>query len=491
MNAAVMSRSSAPVDRQRFFSVFGAVMLPMFLSSLDQTVVATATPSIGHELGHIADMSWLAVSYLIASVTVVPLYGQAGDRFGRRRLLAVAILVFTLGSLACGMATSFDMLVAGRVLQGLGGGGLNSLSQALIGEVLPPQHRARFQGWFSIVFISASLLGPLIGAGVVAHASWRWMFLANLPFAAFALWRLWSLPATGSTRPSQGRYDAESMLAFSLAIISTLLLLTEAGHGLSMATTLVGTVAVVAAWALLCVIERHTVRSGRPPFLPVELLAEPTVRRAGLAVIGFGAVMFASLFYLPVYLHLALGGDMSASALLLLPLTGGMVAGAAVTGRLVARTGRLRELPVAGLLLAGTALALMGVLPPDQTSVTMLSALAGLGLGTVMPVMQIVTQVVAGPARLGAAAATLSLSRSLGASIGAAGFGALVLGGQGDIDLAALRAQPELLQATLQSFHLGFAVAAGVAVLTAWTVSRLPVLRLDSPGTVSTDPLPE
>lgn len=484
--------AAAPgVDRKRFLAVFGAVMLPMFLAAVDQTVVATATPAIGHELGHLADMSWLAVSYLLASVAVVPLYGQCGDHFGRRRLLGVAVVLFTLGSLACGLATSFAALVAARVLQGLGGGGLMSLSQALIGEVLPPQQRARFQGWFAIVFISASLLGPLIGAAVVAHTSWRWLFLVNLPFAAFALWRLSTLPASGHPRPWQGRYDVEGTALFALAIVGTLLLMSEAGHAWPARTSLAAGAGVALAWALLLLVERRAVRRGATPFLPMDLLAVPAIRHAAGTVLGFAAVMFASIFYLPVYLHLAFGGPLSHSALLLLPLTGGMVCGAGLTGRLIVHTGRTREFPIAGMTLAAAALALLSVLPPQRGGVTLLTALAGFGLGSVMSVMQIVTQMIAGPARLGGAAATVSLARSLGASAGAAGFGALVFGAQASPDLAALQADPAALHAALQAFHHAFAAAAGLAALTALLATRLPSIRVDDSHSTRLAPLAE
>lgn len=477
MNDALPAASG--VDRRRFLEVFAAVMLPMFLAAVDQTIVATATPAIGHDLGHLADLSWLAVSYLLSAVVVVPLYGQAGDHFGRRRALGIAVLLFTLGSLACGWAPNFESLLAARVLQGLGGGGLMSLSQALIGEVLPPQQRARFQGWFAIVFVSASLLGPVIGAAVVAQASWRWLFLANLPFAAFALWRLAKLPASGHTRPWQGGYDTAGTLLFAAAVVGTLLLLSEAGAAWRPATSLAVALALVPAWALLVWIERRVVQRGHTPFLPMDLLGLPAIRHAALTVAGFAAVMFASIFYLPVYLHLALGGSMSQSALLLLPLTAGMVVGAGLTGRLMVHTGRTREFPIAGLVLAALALGAMSVLPPRHGTVTGLSALAGLGLGCVMSVMQVVTQIVAGPARLGAAAATVSLARSLGASAGAAGFGALVFGAHVTPDLAALRADPAALQAALVAFHRAFGLAALVAAGTALLATRLPPIRTD------------
>src|SRR6188768_4137330 len=163
MRAATPGRS----DRRRFLRLFTAVMLPMFLAAVDQTLLATTTPVISRELGGLRDTSWLAVAYLLASVVTVPLYGQLGDRFGRRRVLVGAITLFSLGSLACGLATSLGMLIAARVLQGFGGGGLMTLSQALIGEVVPPRLRARNQGYFAIIFTLASVGGPVIGGGVV------------------------------------------------------------------------------------------------------------------------------------------------------------------------------------------------------------------------------------------------------------------------------------------------------------------------------------
>src|SRR4051794_18235476 len=183
----------AAFDRRRFLRLFTAVMLPMFLAAVDQTLLATATPVISRELGGLRDTSWLAVAYLLASVVMVPLYGQLGDRRGRRRVLTFAIALFALGSLLCGLAQSLGMLVAARVLQGLGGGGLMTLSQAPIGGVVPPRLRARNQGSFAIIFTLASVGGPVIGGLVVSHASGRWLFRVNLPLCAVAGWRLHGL----------------------------------------------------------------------------------------------------------------------------------------------------------------------------------------------------------------------------------------------------------------------------------------------------------
>jgi MFS family permease len=182
---AAAEAGSGPVTRAQFLNLFVAVFLPMFMAAVDQTLLATATPAIAATLGGLRDTSWIAVAYLLASATIVPVYGRLGDGLGRRSMLLVALGVFTLGSLACGFAQSMPQLITARVLQGLGGGGLMMLSQALIGELVPPLERIRFQGYFALVFTSASIGGPVIGGLVVSHFSWRWLFFANLPLAAF------------------------------------------------------------------------------------------------------------------------------------------------------------------------------------------------------------------------------------------------------------------------------------------------------------------
>src|SRR5438093_425640 len=172
----------------------------MFMAAVDQTLLAAATPAIAATLGGLRDTSWIMVGYLLASATIVPVYGRLGDVRGRREVLLVALGVFMLGSLACGSAQSLPQLVAARVLQGLGGGGLMVLSQALIGELVPPRERPRFQGYFATVFMASSIGGPVIGGIVVSHASWRWLFLANLPLGAFAAWRIAKLPRSEPRR---------------------------------------------------------------------------------------------------------------------------------------------------------------------------------------------------------------------------------------------------------------------------------------------------
>jgi EmrB/QacA subfamily drug resistance transporter len=485
MEAPVEGRSAAApatggraagFDRARFRRLFFAVMLPMFLAAVDQTLLATATPVISRELGGLRDTSWLADGYRLASVVMVPLYGRLGDRFGRRKLLTSAIVVFALGSLACGVAPTLGALVAARVVQGLGGGGLMTLSQALIGELVPPRARARNQTYFAIIFTLASVGGPVLGGLVVHHASWRWLFFVNLPLCAVALWRLRPLLGDDRAHPSQGKPDALGIVLFALTATSTLVWLSSAGHRFAWGSaTSIALVAAALAFAVALVrVERRT----RRPFLPFELLALPAVRYAVLTVTAFASAMFAMVFYLPIYLQLALGSNPAESGLLLLPLTAGIVIGAALTGRIIVWTGRPTMIPGTGLVVAAIALGGLASLPSSRSLLVGLEFVAGLGFGTVMSVMQIVTQTAAGPSRLGAAASTVSLARALGSSLGASAFGALIFGVIGAAPLHPAAPAADLRIA--HAYRFAFVGAALLCLLGAWAASRVPALRFDA-----------
>ncbi len=464
-------------DKARFRRLFVAVMVPMFLAAADQTLLATATPVISRELGDLRDTSWLAVGYLLASVVMVPVYGRLGDRYGRRKVLTFAIAAFALGSLACGLAPTLMTLVAARVLQGLGGGGLMTLSQALIGEVVAPRQRARNQSYFAIIFTLASVGGPVIGGFVVHHASWRWLFLVNLPLCALAIWRLRSMQGDDRPHPVPGRPDGAGIVLFALAIGTALFWLSSAGNRFAWLSP-TSAALVLAAGVLTTALLRVERRAERP-FLPIELVAMPAVRYAVLTVLGFASAMFAMVFYLPVYLQLALHSNPAESGLLLLPLTAGVVGGAALTGRIIVWTGRPTAIPRIGLLVAAASLLGLASLPSGRAALVGLEFSTGLGLGGVMSVMQIVTQTAAGPARLGAAAATISLARTLGSSIGAAAFGALIYGLIGTAPSAAgvhAVADPARIA---RAFQVAFVAAAALCLLAAWAASRVPTLRFD------------
>ena len=484
---APAAASSEPerVTTAQFLQLFSAIMLPMFLAVVDQTLLATATPSIAAELGGLRDTTWIALGYMIALTVTAPLYGRLGDRYGRRDMLLVSMTLFALGSLSCGLAPNLGLLVAARILQGLGGGGLVVLSQALVGELVPPRERARFQGYFATNYSIASIGGPIIGGLVVHLWSWRWLFLANVPLCLLASWRVLKLRQMHNfnVRPFA---DALGAVLFSAATGVTLAWLSFAGHRFDWLSAPSLTMVLAAAalwWALFDREARHA-----DPFLPVELLRDTSISRTAMAVICFGASMFALVFFLPIFLQLGHGTTPTESGLLLLPVTMGIVAGSTLTGRLIAHFGRPVAMPVVGLCVASAALAMYATLPLQGFALAVLGFVCGSGLGTVMPTAQIIVQWLAGRERLGAAAAVVTLSRATGAAVGTAMFGAVAFTLLPGVDLNAIalaahsgalgRAAGGTADAIQHAFRVGFAVTALVALLGAIAASRIGRIRL-------------
>jgi EmrB/QacA subfamily drug resistance transporter len=457
----------------------------MFMAAVDQTLLATATPAIAGSLGGLRDSSWIAVGYLLASATIVPVYGRLGDLRGRRDLLLVALGVFALGSAACGLAQSLPQLVAARVLQGLGGGGLMVLSQALIGELVPPRERARFQGYFATVFTAASIGGPVLGGIVVSHVSWRWLFFANLPLALIAAWRLLRLPRGGGHQRPGTRPDLPGHVLFAIGAVSALFWFTSVGHRfsfLSAQSLALAGLAVVSLGALVWHERRHV-----SPFLPVDLLRERTIALSSVVVLLFAACLFAVVFFLPIYLQLGHRVSAQYAGFLLLPVTGGMVTAAMISAHILRRTGRPRWIPVVGMSCAALALFLIGVLPSRIGLLIVLGILCGLGFGCVMPTIQVTVQTVAGRERLGVVTALNGLARSTGGAAGAALFGAVVFALIPGADRSSLlqAASEADVAAIVQAFHRAFLIAAGVAATAAYIASRMPdtVLWGESPDT--------
>jgi EmrB/QacA subfamily drug resistance transporter len=463
--------AAATVSRHDFLQIFSAIMLPMFLASVDQTMLATATPSIAADLGSLRDTSWIAIGYLLAATVMVPVYGRLGDRYGRRDMLMAALGVFLLGSMACGFAPSLGALIAARVLQGLGGGGLMVMAQAIIGELVPPRERGRFQGYFASVFTVASVSGPLLGGLIVTHASWRWLFWGNAPLILFAAWRLARLPRSARNDNAEGLEDVPGIALFVCACVVTLLFVSQVEHRFAWisATSAAFVAGAAALWLLLVRRERRHAAA----FLPVELLREPTIAYLAGTITCFASCMFAMVFFLPVYMQLGLGTTPAHAGLMILPLTFGIVIGSTTTGRLISKLGRPKWIPVAGLALSSAALLLLGFTPPLLPVIGTLGFICGLGFGTVMPTSQVVIQTRAGRARLGIASATTSLARSTGSSLGTALFGALVFALLKGVDYSSPLTLPlDARAAVVSAFHAAFAAAACIAALGAWLASR-------------------
>ncbi|MCK8785440.1 MFS transporter [Roseomonas sp. NAR14] len=408
-----------------FFTIFPSIMLPMFLAVIDQTIVATALPAIAASLGGVERLSWVVVSYLVATTIAAPVYGRLGDALGRRRMMLVALAIFMLFSALCATARSVEMLSFLRVLQGLGGGGLMTLSQALIGEALPPRERARYQGYLAAVAVCSSTFGPVAGGFLAEHLGWRSIFLVNLPVGALAMLLTLRLPRRGGTGGSL-RFDTLGLVLFVLFVAPMLLALTLAQR-LDFAS-LPAILGLVALSCCSCLLLLRQERRAAMPLLPLRLLRQPTIWRADGMAMFHGAALVALFTFLPMYLRVVRGASATETGLLLLPLAAGIGIGSMLTGRLVARTGRTAVFPTVGLAVATLTLLCLALFA-GRFSLPALVTLLGVNaifMGTVMGVVQVTVQTAAPPRAIGAAAGSVQFSRAVGAAFGTALVGAVL-----------------------------------------------------------------
>ncbi|MEP7207233.1 MAG: MFS transporter [Casimicrobiaceae bacterium] len=416
---------------QAFRLVFPGVMVAMFLAAADQTILASALPVIASSLREVADLSWVVVGYLLAATIAAPIYGHLGDTFGRKRLLLVALAIFTVASLACALAPTLPLLIAARALQGLGGGGLMTMAQSIIGENVPPRERGRFGGYFAAVFALSSTAGPVLGAYLTEHFTWRAVFFINLPLGAIAALLAVRIPHVRHARATPFRADVVGAALFAAATLTLLFTLSSAGHRFAWTSPIVFGLlgAALLGYVLLISWERRR----DDPVIPVRMLAVPAILRADAVVFCFAAVLFSTILYLPLYLQLGRGMAIGESGLLLLPITLSMVATATFTGRRVARTGHTVEYPIRGLLVTTLALVALALgLPHLPTpAVLALTVATGAGLGAVMPPTQVIVQHAAGRSALGSATASIAMARSIGGAVGVAIVGAVLFAAVG------------------------------------------------------------
>src|SRR6202140_2655312 len=391
--------------RPTFFAIFPSIMLPMFLAVVDQTIVATALPAIAAETGRVDRASWIVVSYLIAATIAAPIYGGLGDAFGRRRLMYAALAIFILASLCCAASPTIELLALARILQGLGGGGLMTLSQALVGEAIPPRERARYQGYLAAVGISANAFGPVAGGFLAEHLGWQSIFLINLPLGLVAAVLTLRLPS--HSHPS-GRWqvDVWGIVLFAFLVAPLILALERAQHlDPSALPTVLGLVAL-AILALVLLIRREQRTSS--PLLPISLLRQATIWRSDALAACHGAALVSLITFLPIYLIVVRGISPSQTGLLLLPLMIGIGIGSILTGRMVTKWGRTAIFPSYGLILVTLNLLLLALAAPQigTAQLAWVFLWNGLCMGTVMGVVQVTVQSASGPRMLGEAAAS-------------------------------------------------------------------------------------
>ncbi len=429
MDATTPPLAPAPLTHREVRSIIVGIILAMLLAALDQTIVATALPTIGRELGDPQHMPWIVTSYLLAATAVTPLYGKLSDIHGRRVVLLSGIVIFVIGSVACALAPTMLTLILARALQGLGGGGLISLAQTIIADVVAPRERARYQVYIAGVFVSSSLLGPVLGGLFADHLHWSVIFWINLPLGALAYW----MTSRALRRlPRHERPHRLDLAGAGLLVGATVaLLLALSWGGLEypwMSAPILGLVALSGLfWAALA----WHLRRAEEPFIPAGILANPVVR-AGTLAACFGMGTYIGLtIYMPVYFEAAAGLSPSASGLALIPLMVGTVIGATAAGRAMARVRHYRRIPVAGLSLAIAGTAVLVAVPQGLPFVALevLLAVISMGLGTLLPVSTVSIQNAVEPHELGTATGVANFFRQIGGAFIVAVLGAIVLSG--------------------------------------------------------------
>lgn len=414
-----------PPGGRLFLTVFPSIMLPMFLAVVDQTIVATALPAIAASLGGVERVSWVVVAYLFAGTVAAPVYGKLRDVYGGKRMMFVALGIFIAASLLCTAATSVEMLCFARILQGLGGGGLMTLTQSLIGEAVPPRERARYQGYLAGVMVTSSVFGPVAGGYLTHHFGWRSIFLVNLPLGLIALLLATRLQ-TRAVRNEPWRFDGMGVVLFIAFILPVLLALEQAQRMTASALPVFLVLLAIGLTALLLLLRQEN-RSPYPLF-PMSLLRQPTIWRSDALAACHGAMLVSLVTFLPIYLRVLRDASPSETGFILLPLMFGIGSGSMATGRIVSRTGFTTIFPSVGLVLATVSLFILsfwaGSLGTWGLGVFLFCN--GLFMGTVMGVVQVTVQSQAGIALLGSAAASVQLSRSIGAAFGTALVGSVL-----------------------------------------------------------------
>jgi EmrB/QacA subfamily drug resistance transporter len=423
----------APVEQggglthRQIVTILAGLMMGMFLAALDQTIVATAIRTIADDLNGLSVQAWVTTAYLITSTIATPLYGKLSDIYGRKPFFIAAITIFIVGSLLCTFSTSMYMLAAFRAVQGIGAGGLFSLALAIIGDIVPPRERAKYQGYFLAVFGTSSVLGPVVGGffagadNIVGITGWRWVFLVNVPIGMAALYVV-NHTLNIEHNAHDHRIDWKGATALAIGLVP-LLTVAEQGRawgwasGRSVTCYAVGAVGVL----LFFLAERSM---GDEALIPLRLFHDRTVSVSTIANVVIGMGMFGGISVLPLYLQIVKGASPTVAGLQLLPLTLGIMSGSVVSGQLISRTGRYKVFPMIGTSLMLLALIAFSQVTADtplwQTMIVML--VFGYGLGNNMQPLVLAIQNAVPPRDIGVATASATFFRQIGGTLGVAVF---------------------------------------------------------------------
>src|SRR4051794_19513719 len=464
---------------------FAAVVLAMLPAVLDQTILATALPTVAADLGRLTDVSWVVTAYVVAAAAATPLWGKLGDRHGRKRLLEISLALFLATSALCGAAQDITFLIGARIVQGVAAGGLMSLAMAAVGDLVSPRERGRYQGYIAATFAVATVAGPLVGGLLVDHVSWRWVFYVNLPvgLAALAGLRL-RLPAPSVDRPTQ---PLDALGAALLAGATSALMVTCIWGGERYAWDSPAILSLIAGTVLLAAALVVRERRVADPIVPLDLLRTRTVAVASAALFLATAALFAINVFVPLFLQTTTGATPTEAGLLLVPMMLGVTLSTNVAGRAIAATGRYKRFPLAGLALMAAGLGLLAAFAgdPSRTATGLGLAVFGLGFGMVGQVLIVAVQNGVDRRQLGVAMATTSFFRALGGAVGAAALGAVFAARAGSdvADAGGVHALTPAARADVaDAVQTVFVIAAPLAILAFVVVLFLREVPLAGPA---------
>ncbi|GAA1253424.1 MULTISPECIES: DHA2 family efflux MFS transporter permease subunit [Streptomyces] len=409
----------------------GALLLGMLLAALDQTIVSTALPTIVSDLGGLEHLSWVVTAYLLASTAATPLWGKLGDQYGRKKLFQIAIVIFLISSALCGMAQNMPQLIGFRALQGVGGGGLMVLSMAIVGDIVPPRDRGRYQGLFGAVFGATSVLGPLLGGLFTEHLSWRWVFYINLPIGVVAL----AVIATTLHIPVRSaKHTIDYLGTFLIASVATCLVLVASLGGTTWDWDSAQIIGLAVLGVVLAVVFVQVERRAAEPVLPLKLFRIRTFTLSAVISFVVGFAMFGAMTYLPTFLQVVHGVSPTMSGVHMLPMVIGLLLSSTASGQIVSRTGRWKVFPIVGTGVTAIGLLLLHQLDENSSTGEMSAYffVFGLGLGLVMQVLVLIVQNAVSYEDLGVATSGATFFRSIGASFGVAIFGTVFASRLGD-----------------------------------------------------------
>ena len=459
----------------RILAIYSGLMVTLALAALDQTIVATALPRIVGDLGGIAQYSWVFTAYMLTSTVTVPLYGKLGDVYGRKNLFLFAIVTFLAGSALCGIAQTMTQLVVFRAVQGVGAGGLFPLSLAVIGNIVPPRDRGRWQGLIGAVFASSSIIGPAVGGFIVDSTTWRWVFFVNLPVGGVAL------AVISLTMPrwrARVQHTIDWLGAGILAAGTGLLLLGLVWGGTQYpwaSGEVIGALAgAVACLLVFAAVEQRAVE----PILPFDVLRNPIVSGSVVCMALVGMAMFGTISYVPLFVQGVIGTSATSSGVVLTPMTLGAVCTSILTGQLVSRTGRYRWNAVFGPVVLTIGMLLLWRMNTSTTNgeAARNMVIAGIGIGSMMQVFVLSVQNAVPRSRIGSATALTQFGRQMGATLGVTIIGVIVNRGlpagvgAGAEGSAIHRLSPALRQGLASALRPAFLTSAAIAAVV-WVVA--------------------